>query len=281
MKRIAAVLSIAFLSLALLAAMGRGLLASPQSAETPEVVAAQAAAQLYSQGAYEEAALAYQQLIDQGYADPALYYNLGLAYAQTGEQARAYWSLRNAQELAPRDKEIAQALTKVETALDNETQTGDALLVTAQDTPLAPVAELSRRWLTLDELAWTALALWSVFALALLAVLFMGKGARGRRVAQAFATVSGALLLVATLGLGSRLVGLRQPSAIVVTNQVTLAAGPGDQYGGAATLQGGSEVSVLKQRGDWVEVEAQDVAGWAPADAIAVIAPRAAEARRG
>jgi tetratricopeptide (TPR) repeat protein len=279
MKRIAAVLSIVFLSLALLAVTGSGLLASAQSAETPEVAAAQVAAQLYSQGAYEEAARAYQQLIDQGYADPALYYNLGLAYAQADELGRAYWSLRNAQELDPRDEEIAQAVTQVETALEDAAQTGDAMLVTERDDPLAPVAELSGRWLTLDELSWLALALWSFFALALLAVLFMDKGTRGRRVVQVFATVSGALLLVAALGLGSRLLDLRQPPAIVIADQVTLAAGPGDQYGGAVTLQGGSEVSVLDQRGDWVEVVASnDVAGWAPADAIAVIAPQAAGA---
>ena len=274
MKRIAAILSIAFLSLALLVMTGRGLLASAQAAETPEVAAAQAAAQLYSQGAYEQAAQAYQQLIDQGYADPALYYNLGLAYAQADELGRAYWSLRNAQELAPRDAEIEQAVTQVESALGDAAQAGDAMLVTERDNPLAPVADLSGRWLTLDELAWVSLALWSLFALALLAVLFMNRGTRGRRVAAVFATVSGALLLVAALGLGSRMVELRQPPAIVVADQVTLAAGPGEQYGGAMTLQGGSQVSVIDQRGDWVEVEAPDIAGWAPADVIAVIVPQ-------
>jgi len=278
MKRIAAILSIAFLSLALLATMGGSLLASAQAAETPEVVAAQAAAQLYSQGAYEQAAQADQQLIDQGYADPALYYNLGLAYAQAGELGRAYWSLRNAQELAPRDAEIEQAVTQVETALRDAAQSGDAMLVTERDNPLAPVAELSGRWLTLDELAWVSLALWSLFALALLAVLFMNRGTRGRQVAKVFATVSGALLLVAALGLGSRMVDLRQTPAIVVADQVTLVSGPGDQYGGAITLQGGSEVSVVDQRGDWVEVEAPDIAGWAPVETIAVIGPQAAEA---
>ena len=278
MKRIAAILSIALLSLSLLTMAGGGLMASAQAAETPEVVAAQAAAQLYSQGAYEEAARAYQQLIDQGYADPDLYYNLGLAYNRAGDLGRAYWSLRNAQSLAPRDAQIEQAVTQAETALGDSAQTGDAMLVTERDNPLAPLAELSGRWLTLDELAWTALALWSVFALALLAVLFIGPGKRSRQFAKVIATVSGALLLVAALGLGSRLVDLRQPPAIVVADQVTLAAGPGDQYGGAITLQGGSKVSVIDQRGDWVEVATQDVAGWAPADAIAVIAPQAAGA---
>jgi len=276
MNRLTKFFIIGLVSLTILVTAGSGILAASQRTESGDIVAAQAAAQLFEQGEYELAAQSYQQLLDQGYADAAIYYNQGLAYAEAGDLGRAYWSLRNAEQLAPRDADVQQALAQVRSALA-EVNVEDALLATGGDSPLAQFTAASGRWLTLDELAWLALSLWTVFALMLLTIMFIRPGKGLRRVAKVIAVSSGALLLVAGLGLGMRMVNAQQPPAIVVAEQVTLAAGPGAQYGGALALRNGSEVTVIDQRGEWLEVAASmangEVTGWLPADAAATIVP--------
>jgi tetratricopeptide (TPR) repeat protein len=59
--------------------------------------------QLYESGQYAKAAEAYQQLVDQGYSDAALFYNLGNAYFKQGDIGRAILNYRRAERLHPRD----------------------------------------------------------------------------------------------------------------------------------------------------------------------------------
>lgn len=274
MNRLAKTLLIGLMSLTVMIVSGRAILAAPQPTTSSDIVAAQTAARLFEQGNYELAAQSYQQLIDQGHADPALYYNLGLAYERTGDLGRAYWSLRNAEQLAPRDADVQAALTQLQSALA-EANIENALFATGSDNLVAQISTTSSHWLTLDELSWLTLALWTIFALMLLTVMFTKPGKTARKVAQVVTASSGALLLVAMLGMGARVIDAQQPSAIVIAEQVTLTAGPGAQYGGAIALRRGSEVSVIDQHGEWVEVAADvasgNITGWLPAAAAATI----------
>lgn len=274
MNRLTKTFLIGLMSLTVMIVSGRALLAAPQPTASSDIVAVQTAARLFEQGNYELAAQSYQQLIDQGHADPVLYYNLGLAYAQTGDLGRAYWSLRNAEQLAPRDADVQAALTQLQSVLA-EANIGNALLATGSDNLFAQISTTSSHWLTPDELSWLTLALWTIFALMLLTVMFTKPGRTARKVAQVVAASSGALLLVAMLGMGAHVIDAQQPPAIVVAEQVTLTAGPGAQYGGAIALRSGSEVSVIDQHGEWVEVVADiasgNITGWLPTDAAATI----------
>lgn len=274
MKRFAKIFTIGLMSLTVLMITGSSLWAASQLTASRDIVAAQTAAQLYEQGNYALAAQSYQQLIDRGHADPVIYYNLGLAYEQAGDLGRAVWSLRNAEQLAPRDADVQAARAQLQSILA-ETNVENAMLATRGQDFLAQVSTTSAHWLTLDELSWLTLALWTIFAVMLLTVMFIKPGKTVRQVAKVIAISSGALLLVAMLGMGARIVDAQQPPAIVVAEQVTLAAGPGAQYGGALALRSGSEVSVIDQRGEWVEVSAETasgaVTGWLPADATATI----------
>ena len=71
------------------------------------------AEQLYARGEYALAAQGYQQLADQGYADSALFYNMGLAYWMAGDLGRALWSFKSAQAIDPRDAAVEDALQEV------------------------------------------------------------------------------------------------------------------------------------------------------------------------
>lgn len=68
------------------------------------------AAEAYAREDWASAIEQYQLLIEQGIADPGLFYNLGTTYAQAGEKGRATWMLVRAQRLAPRNAAISANL---------------------------------------------------------------------------------------------------------------------------------------------------------------------------
>ena len=83
------------------AIMGVALAQAP----SPTDLMAEANAQ-YERGEYADAAQQYEALIDSGYEDAALYYNLGNAYFKNGDLGRAVLNYLRAEELSPRDPDI-------------------------------------------------------------------------------------------------------------------------------------------------------------------------------
>src|SRR6266699_3597580 len=61
---------------------------------------------LYEEGKFTEAAAAYEKMLQQGRASPALYFNLGNAFFKAGQVGRAVLNYRLAERLAPRDPDI-------------------------------------------------------------------------------------------------------------------------------------------------------------------------------
>src|SRR5438552_9134717 len=61
---------------------------------------------LYEEGKFTEAAAAYEKMLQQGQASPALYFNLGNALFKAGQVGRAVLNYRLAERLAPRDTDI-------------------------------------------------------------------------------------------------------------------------------------------------------------------------------
>ena len=110
MKRVTTITTLVILVLAMLLMAGQ----TSQAKTTAPATATMAVAnQLYQTGQYSQAAQAYQQLVDQGYADSALFYNLGRAYDQQGERGQALVNYLRAEQLAPGDAAIAASLAQV------------------------------------------------------------------------------------------------------------------------------------------------------------------------
>ena len=62
--------------------------------------------QAYQNGSNKEAAELYQALINQGYLNASLWYNLGNTYARTGKKGMALVMYERARRLAPRDPDL-------------------------------------------------------------------------------------------------------------------------------------------------------------------------------
>jgi len=131
--------------------------------------------ELYDAGRYAESAQVYEQIVDQGYQDSALYYNLGNAYYKQGDLGRAILNYVRAERLAPRDADVRANLELA------RAQTIDLLGPAERSLPARLAAAVQSR-LTTNELAAATLALWFLLTLPLAIALFgkPGGGCAGR-----------------------------------------------------------------------------------------------------
>jgi hypothetical protein len=249
---------------------------TPVASATSASETMQTANGLYEVGQYSQAAQAYQHLVDQGFADSALFYNLGNAYYRQGDHGRAILNYRRAQQLAPRDPDIEANLTLARAQAVDQFEAAEAKGLLSQ------LGEMVQSRLTLDELAMAALAAWILFVF--LVILF--GTARGRRTGAAGAwrkglqyalVVSAVVLAVGILTLGSALVtGPNLAEGVIVAEMVDVTSGPGGQYVAEFTLHGGAEVSLVETRGSWVRLAlpSGELEGWVPANAVESVSGR-------
>ena len=220
----------------------------------------------YEHGEYAEAAQRYEALIDRGYRDAAIYFNLGSAYLQSGDLGRAVLSYLRARELSPRDPDV---IANLELARD---LTADRVAA-ERGSVLESVSYAGFRWLTRGELGVLTLLLWAISGAATGALL-VWRTFRLRRVLRAVTAV----LTVATLASFLLLLSMMYANPYDTTGVVTAASvevvsGPGAQYPGEFTLYSGAQVRLNDSRHGWVEVSLPggELRGWAPAHAVEVV----------
>lgn len=257
--------TLAVLLLVLAPMMVRAATSATASA-APEALAA--AQQLYDRGDYAVAAASYRQLADQGIADSRLFYNMGLAYLRAGDLGQALWSLRSADALNPRDADTDVALAQVKAALVEQTP---ELAATAVPGNLpARLASVTASWVTTDELAWIALALWGALIALLLISIWVNDDA-ARKLMRGMAAVTAVGLVIVAVSWGVRLTAHSgQPAVVIATAE--LRTGPGASYVARTALPTGLEVLATATRGDWTQVTLPNGAeGWMPGAAVAGI----------
>jgi tetratricopeptide (TPR) repeat protein len=188
--RIAAliVFGVALLALPALAPAGR---APAREADLQAVAAANA---LVEAGHYPEAISLYEAALARGLESADLYYNLGNATTHAGDLNRAVLYFELAAELDPRDPDIRSALAAGRAALG---LSGSSPV----ESPLHWLGDRSARWLSLDQLALLALALWLLTWL----VGLLGLAGRRRAFRLALAVLI-PFLAAAALALAGRLI---------------------------------------------------------------------------
>ena len=225
---------------------------------------------LYETGQYDQAAQAYQQLVDQGFTDNALFYNLGNAYFKSGDYGRAIVNYRRAQLLAPRDTDITTNLALARSQIvDQLEETGES-----KQGFFSAIGHWSQHWLTLNEVALLALGAWILSVFLLILFSTTRKGSFGRESLQYMMVGTVLALIIGITGLGSRLyVENSQPEAVVVAPEVNVASGPGAQYVTEFTLHNGTEARLLETRGNWARLTlaGDELQGWVPANAIETV----------
>ena len=239
-----------------------GLLAQEPSAT--ELMAA--ANGRYERGEFAEAAQQYENLIAMGYENTALYYNLGNAYLEGGDQGRAILNYLRAEELSPRNPNVRANLNLARSMTLNGIET-------ERDSLVESVSYLGRRWVTPGELGVAALLLWIIGALAISALL-VWRTAPSR---VALRNVGGASTVTALLAFAlllNMIYANPYDSAGVVTAESAEAlSGPGFQYAEEFTLHSGAQVRLLDTRQGWLQVALPggEIRGWMPVHAVEAV----------
>lgn len=236
---------IAFLSLL-------GLCQGFASADT--AAAFDAANRIYEQGKFDQAAAAYEKLIQAGEVSPSLYFNLGNAYFKAGHIGRAIATYRHTEQLSPRDPDLR------------------ANLQFARNQVQSPTLHPGRleRWLgTLNVNEWTGLsaaAVWLTFGLLALRQLRPGLA----RVLRGWTLTAAAssILLLACLGSAWAGQSLRK-TVIIVADEVTVRSGPFEDSPPAFTARDGAELRVLDTKNDWLQItDGTRRSGWVRRDSV-------------
>jgi tetratricopeptide (TPR) repeat protein len=240
---------IAVAGVVMLAGFGFTVMSIPRPALV-DARAMSAANELVAAGHYAEAAQMYEQQIAQGAQDAALYHNLGNATLALGDAGRAAAAYEQAAALAPRDADIRANLALAQQQLRGQARTAPAqrpagtlanlpvaqqqargLISTGSAGPLGGLADVTSRWLTVDELALLALGAW--LALGLLVFAYRGlQPERRSAVARAAVAMAFVVVLATGAGLASRL-SAPQLALPAVTGQPP--AGNGGQQVAAPT----------------------------------------------
>jgi tetratricopeptide (TPR) repeat protein len=238
----------------------------------PSVTASDAmstANHLYDTGQFSQAAQGYQQLVDQGFTDSALFYNLGNAYFKQADYGRAILNYRRAEQLAPRDADIKANLELARTQIVDQ-----APEVETHESLLSSMGRWTEQWLTVNELAIAVLVVWVLFVILMIIFSHIPQATMLREGAQYLVIVTALVLIAGIAGLGSRLYLVNtQAEAVVLAQEVNVTSGPGAHYVTEFTLHNGAEVRWLESRGTWTRLALADdkLQGWVPTTALETV----------
>ena len=271
MKRTIIILSLMSLTVLLLFIANQVKLSAKPSVAAQETM--DTANQLYASGQFAQAAQGYEQLLDQGFSDSTLFYNLGNAYFKQGDYGRAMLNYRRAAQLAPRDRDIQANLELTRAKIAD--LAAEPAAAGPSEGFFSRLGHWIQRRLTLNELALLTLGLWFLAAALLILFNSLKKQSLFRAGVQYSLVVTALLFAVGLVGLGSRLyVEQAQPEGVIVATEINVTSGPGPQYTTEFNLPGGTEVNLMEQRGNWVRLALPDRAeaqGWVPANAVEAI----------
>lgn len=231
-----------------------------------EVTNMAAAADLYERGLYVESAQTYQQIVDNGFQNAALYYNLGNAYFKQEDLGRAIINYLRAFRLDPNDADIINNLELARARIHDDNRKVEA----TSEILKKPVFHFMKIGLIVT-VAPIALAIVCLLA----SVIVLRSRLRTNRFLQIGIAISGTLALVTSLISLSQLLPSERTDLVIVAKSVDVVSGPGPQYLKEFNLHGGLEVELLERRGTWARISLADqtLQGWVPISTIESVDP--------
>ncbi len=215
------------------------------------------------------AAGGFEALLERGYRNASLEYNLGNVYLRLGRLGLAILHYRRALRWSPRDADVRANLELARKQVNPQIEPSGRRALIERLLVLREWASPAARWRV-------GVALWLVGWLAA-AIRLVRRGQAWWLVALAGVVLGG---LVQAELLADLYEQQHRPAGVVVGAPATLRQGRGEAYEPVVSepLGPGVELRILEQRGDWLRVRlVNDLEGWLPAGAIARVeaVPRA------
>lgn len=214
----------------------------------------------YNEGAFQQAADHYLEILENGRHSAALYYNLGNTYYKMGQIAPSIYYYEKGLLLSPGDPEILNNLAYA------ENMTLDAI----QPLPRTDISRFYQRILNLlhtDQWAYAGIAFMILFVLGFLA-FYQLRSPNQKRIALIAGLVFLALSIFSTsMAYLQYQAYLQDQPAIVFRQEVSVRAEPNPGAPEAFRLHEGTKVQVRDSLGDWRKILLADgQTGWMPVD---------------
>jgi tetratricopeptide (TPR) repeat protein len=205
-----------------------------------------AANKLYEEGKYSAAAAAYESLLKSGNDSFSLHFNLGNALFKDGRMGQAIVAYRLAAELQPREPRLRNNLSLARASVPQGSTVSDSAW---------------RTFMTRDEWLVLAAVAFNLFFAALVAVEVRPSWKKNSR---PFLLGLGTLaFLIVGVALSAAWLLHHSPTFVITTKEAVVRRGPLDESQSFYTSADGTELKVLDQSQDWVEVaDSSGRRGW-------------------
>ena len=220
-----------------------------------------------SRGDHANAIASYGKLIEAGVHDPDVYFNLATCFAQSGDYPRAILNFERVLVLRPNESKASENLRDAEKALEEQRaeREGEATIQRSSSISDAIYGSVSE-----DTIAITLLVANAVFFMALTWVS-IGRRRHGWLYPIVFS--SGALLLLAAFGLGTKAGLLHDgPRAVALEDRVVLREGPYPRAQLRGEARGGDRGEIIDRDGEFVKLRlVSGLEGWTASSGVGLI----------
>lgn len=232
---------------------------SSMMAQSPDTVFFHAN-DLYRAGDYQDAIKEYETILQQGFANADVYYNLGDAYYRSGKLAPAILSFERAARLRPHDADIEHNLKLLYLKTPDRIEpVPDLFLIQWMRIVGSLVSQIVVRGLFL--------ASWVIF-FSVLAALALVRSAEMNRILR----IALLVFFISTVGWGAML-GIQSlqdtssDQAIVIAQVVTAKSSPDARSVDAFVIHEGLKIKISDAVGDWIKITLADgKVGWLLSD---------------
>jgi tetratricopeptide (TPR) repeat protein len=223
--------------------------AAAEEEKSPEYIFLKANT-LYADGRYDEAADAYEQLLDRGIENGSLYFNLGNSYFKKGKLGEAIINYERAKRLIPRDSDLKSNYAFARSKITYRAPGNQSWLAGA-------VSKFNM--LTVNEMTMAVSFIFTSIFLFLIMSLFIRKIRRYLPAALILLIV----VFVLFAGLLSHRVSALDKEAVILSERVDVRFEPLDNATIHFTLYEGMKVYMVDLKKEWTKVRRQDgKTGW-------------------
>lgn len=205
----------------------------------------------YKEGRYQEAVRLYEQIIQTGHPYAAVHYNLGNAYAKSGDFGKAVLNFERARRLSPRDSEILSNLNYVNSLIEHQVEDKRPFILVGLNEVLSNTSR--------TESSLLVLIFYSIWIVVYIVYLLLKRPGRMKRIVVILFLFCAVFSIILALKVSI----LREEDAFVVAKTAEVKYGPSDQDKTAFKLTAGMPVFINDERDSWARIELRDgSSGW-------------------
>ena len=225
----------------------------------------QQANQAYQEGKFPEAIAIYEQILESGFTNGAVLYNLGNAYFKDNQLGRAILFYERAKRLLPRDGDVAANL-----ALANQLTVDK--IASEQTSRFIRALTWPVQSMSIAELIRVSFILYIVTTALVVATIWMRSHVARKRLLLA-SFIAGVMLIIGVASLLGTIHGQQLVSWAIILNPVSDArSGPSDEYTKIFTIHEGTKARIRQEREGWYLISLPNgLSGWIPEEIAEII----------